>query len=84
MLVIVGDHDRAFCGEPTCSVSGSLDAEAGFFSPDACVETAAIAGAGHDLNLHFQAPFAYDVVLSWMDRRVGSDANDPPPSPCQP
>jgi pimeloyl-ACP methyl ester carboxylesterase len=84
VLVVVGDHDRAFCGEPTCSASGSLAAEAGFFSPDACVETAAIAGAGHDLNLHFQAPTAYDVVLEWMDRRVGSDPDEPAPSPCQP
>jgi len=84
VLVIVGDHDRAFCGEPTCSASGSLAAEAGFFSPDACVETAAIAGAGHDLNLHFQAPIAYDVVLEWMNRRVGSDPDEPAPSPCQP
>jgi pimeloyl-ACP methyl ester carboxylesterase len=84
VLVIVGDHDRAFCGEPTCSASGSLAAEVNFFSPDACVETAAIAGAGHDLNLHFQAPIAYDVVLEWMNRRVGSDVNAPPPSPCEP
>lgn len=84
VLVIVGDHDRAFCGEPTCSASGSLAAEAGFFPPDACVETAAVAGAGHDLNLHFQAPAAYDVILGWMDRRVGSDPKVPPPSPCQP
>lgn len=84
VLVIVGDHDRAFCGEPTCSASGSLAAEANFFSPDACVETAAIAGAGHDLNLHFQAPVAYDVVLEWMNRRVGSDPDEPAPSPCQP
>jgi hypothetical protein len=68
MLVVGGDYDAAFCGEPTCSASGSLDDEAGFFPPDACVETAAIANAGHDLNLHFQAPLTYDVV--------------PPPSPC--
>jgi pimeloyl-ACP methyl ester carboxylesterase len=84
VLVVVGDHDRAFCGEPTCSASGSLDDEASFFAPDACVETAAISGAGHDLNLQFQAPIAYDAVLSWMNRRVGSDPNVPPPSPCQP
>ena len=84
VLVIVGDHDLAFCGEPTCSASGSLAAEVNFFSPDACVETAAIAGVGHDLNLHFQAQTAYDVILEWMDRRVGSDLNEPAPSPCQP
>ncbi|MFL6292169.1 MAG: alpha/beta hydrolase [Thermoanaerobaculia bacterium] len=84
VFVIVGDYDRAFCGEPTCSASGSLAAEASFFAPDACVETAAIAGAGHDLNLHFQAPIAYDAVLEWMNRRVGSDSSAPAPAPCQP
>ena len=84
VIVVVGDHDRAFCGAPTCSASGSLAAEANFFSPDACVETAVILGAGHDLNLHFQAQDAYDAILSWMDRRVGSDVNQPAPDPCQP
>lgn len=82
VLVEVGDLDLAFCAEPSCSVSGSLSAEAGFFPADACVETAAIAGAGHDLNLHVQAPAAYDVLLEWMDRRVGSNPNVPPPAPC--
>jgi hypothetical protein len=84
VLVVVGDFDAAFCAAPSCSVSGSLDAEASFFSPDACLETAAIAGAGHDLNLHVQAQQTYDVVLSWLDRRVGSDPRVAPPAPCQP
>jgi pimeloyl-ACP methyl ester carboxylesterase len=83
-FVIVGDLDAAFCGEPACSVSGSLSAEADFFPPDACVETAFVAGAGHDLNLHTQAPAAYDAVLEWLNRRVGSDSSAPVPSPCQP
>ncbi|HEX3131404.1 MAG TPA: alpha/beta hydrolase [Thermoanaerobaculia bacterium] len=81
-LVEVGDLDLAFCADPSCSVSGSLSAESSFFPADACVETAAIAGAGHDLNLHVQAPAAYDTLLSWMDRRVGSDSSVPPPVPC--
>lgn len=82
VIVVVGDHDRAFCAEPSCSVSGSLANEVNFFSPDACVETAVILGAGHDLNLHFQAQDAYDAILSWIDRRVGSDSRAPVPSPC--
>jgi pimeloyl-ACP methyl ester carboxylesterase len=82
VLVEVGDFDLAFCAEPSCSASGSLAAETNFFPPDACVETAVIAGAGHDLNLHLQAPQAYDALLSWMDRRVGSNPNVPPPVPC--
>jgi hypothetical protein len=82
VFVIVGDFDAAFCGAPTCSASGSLAAEASFFPADACVETAVVADAGHDLNLHFQAPLAYDAVLDWLDRRVGSDPDAPPPVPC--
>ncbi|HSN87682.1 MAG TPA: alpha/beta hydrolase [Thermoanaerobaculia bacterium] len=84
VLVVVGDFDLAFCNAPSCTESGSLAIEPGFYPPDACAEAVAIPGAGHDLNLHFQAPLAYDAVLEWMDRRVGSNTNSPPPSPCQP
>lgn len=84
VLVVVGDFDLAFCNAPSCTESGSLAIEPGFYPTDACAEAVAIPGAGHDLNLHFQAPLAYDAVLEWMDRRVGSDTNSPPPSPCQP
>lgn len=84
VLVVVGDFDAAFCEAPTCSASGSLDTEPSFYSPDACAEAVAIPGAGHDLNLHYQAPLTYAVVLNWMDRRVGRNSNVPPRFPCQP
>jgi pimeloyl-ACP methyl ester carboxylesterase len=84
VLVVVGDFDDAFCAAPSCSASGSLEDEASFFSPEACLETAVIAGSGHDLNLHVQAPQTYDVVLSWMDQWVGSNSKVAPPVPCQP
>jgi len=84
VLLAVGDFDLAFCSEPTCSASGSLSAESGFFAPDTCLETRAIPFAGHDLNLHFQAPLAFVTLLNWMDRRVGRNPNAAPPQPCQP
>lgn len=84
VFVIVGDQDAPFCDPASCSAAGGLTLEAGFYPPDACVETSVIAGAGHDLNLHFQAQQAYDDVLEWLDRRVGSDTRVPAPSPCQP
>lgn len=84
VLVVVGDFDLAFCAAPSCSASGSLASEPGFYPADACAEAVVIPNAGHDLNLQFQAPLAYDAVLSWMDRRVGSNPNVAPPSPCQP
>jgi len=84
VIVVVGDFDLAFCDAPSCSVSGSLASEPSFYPADACAETAIIPGAGHDLNLHLQAQQAFDAVLEWLDRRVGSDTNAPVPSPCQP
>jgi len=82
VLVVVGDFDAAFCAAPSCSASGSLAAEPGFYPADACAEAVSIPGAGHDLNLHFQAPLAYDAILSWLDRRVGDDTRTPAPQPC--
>jgi pimeloyl-ACP methyl ester carboxylesterase len=84
VLVVVGDNDEAFCNAPTCSASGSLATEPGFYPADACAEAVAIPGAGHDLNLHFQAPLTYVTLLSWLERRVGRNANIPPLQPCQP
>jgi pimeloyl-ACP methyl ester carboxylesterase len=84
VLVVVGDFDLAFCNEPSCTESGSLATEPGFYPPDACAEAVAIPGAGHDLNLHVQAPLAYDAVLEWMDRRVGSDPRSAAQQPCAP
>jgi pimeloyl-ACP methyl ester carboxylesterase len=84
VFVLVGDFDLAFCNEPSCSASGSLASEPSFSPADACAEAAIVPNAGHDLNLHYAAPVAYDAVLEWLDRRVGSDTRVPPPSPCQP
>ena len=83
VLVVVGDFDLAFCNAPSCTESGSLDIEPSFYPADACAEAVAIPGAGHDLNLHLQAPQAYDAVLEWMDRRVGSDTKVAPAEPCE-
>ncbi|HKI00701.1 MAG TPA: alpha/beta hydrolase [Thermoanaerobaculia bacterium] len=82
VLVVVGDFDAAFCNAPTCTASGSLASEPGFYPADACTEAVAIPNAGHDLNLHTNAQVTYNVVLDWMDRRVGRNPKVPAPSPC--
>jgi pimeloyl-ACP methyl ester carboxylesterase len=84
VLVVVGDYDGAFCNPPSCSASGSLAAEPAFYPADACAEAVAIPNAGHDLNLHLNAQLTYDIVLEWMDRRVGDNTNAAPSAPCQP
>jgi alpha-beta hydrolase superfamily lysophospholipase len=83
VLVVDGDFDAAFCAEPSCSESGSLATEPGFYPADACAEAVAIPGVGHDLNLQFEAPLSYDTILDWMNRRVGSNTKRPAPQPCQ-
>lgn len=84
VLVVVGDYDAAFCNPPTCSESGSIDAEPSFYPADACAEAVAMPDSGHDLNLETHAQAAYDVILHWMDRRVGGDTRYSPADPCQP
>jgi pimeloyl-ACP methyl ester carboxylesterase len=79
VLVVVGDFDAAFCTAPSCTASGSLSTEPGFYPADACAEAVAIPDTGHDLNLHYSAPVTYDVILDWMDRRVGSNTKAPAP-----
>jgi pimeloyl-ACP methyl ester carboxylesterase len=83
VLVMVGDDDAAFCGAPSCSASGSLASEPGFYPADACAETAIVPKTGHDVNLHFHAPSAFGIILGWMDRRVGREADGPAPQPCR-
>jgi pimeloyl-ACP methyl ester carboxylesterase len=82
VLVMVGDSDAAFCNPPTCTESGSLDAEPSFYPADACAEAISIFGSGHDVNLHYPAPNAYTVILRWMNQRVGSNTRFPAPAPC--
>ena len=84
VLVVVGDNDTLFCPDPSCTASGALDAEAGFYAPEACPEVVALPETGHNLNLHLSAPVTYDLILEWMDRRVGSDPRVPAPQPCAP
>jgi len=81
--VVVGQYDSLFCGNlVNCSNIAAVQTyEEGWFSASACVETAVINDAGHDLNLHLNANAAYSQMLSWADRNVGRTAG-PAPQPC--
>jgi hypothetical protein len=81
--VVVGQYDSLFCGNlVNCSNNAAVQTyEEGWFSASACVETAVINDAGHDLNLHLNANAAYSQMLSWADRNVGRTAG-PAPQPC--
>ena len=89
VIEVVGDHDFIGCGT---SLSGeTLDCtdteavianEAERFDPSTCLETIVIPSAGHVLNLQRQAPDVYDVMLDWVDRRVGPSPDQPALDPC--
>lgn len=81
--VVIGEFDSLFCGNVVnCSDKAAVqDFEETKFSDSACLETAVINDAGHDLNLHMNANATYSQMLSWADRHVGSSA-DPAPEPC--
>ncbi len=79
--LIVGQYDFLFCGNlVNCSDKAAVQTyEEGFFS-SACLETAVINDAGHDLNLHLNAGATYSTMLSWADRNVGRTADTAPKS----
>jgi len=72
--VVIGEFDYIFCGHLlNCSDKAAVQSyEQTFYGDPACVETAVISDAGHDLNLHTNADAAYSQMLSWADRNVGS------------
>jgi pimeloyl-ACP methyl ester carboxylesterase len=70
VLVAVGDEDALFCDAPSCTAGGTLAREAPFYSPQAELETYALPGAGHSMNLHLDAPLWFAVANEWIGHRV--------------
>jgi hypothetical protein len=66
---VVGDHDGLMCGGTgtDCSSAASVTAsEQGHWTGTPCLHVDVIADAGHDLNLHRNAPSFYEVVRNWL------------------
>ena len=82
VLGVVGNFDVLACTGASCSSSGSFADEASFYSPDACFTPVVIPNAGHDLNLHRNAPLWFTIAQTWAAQRVGVRSNRPAPLPC--
>jgi pimeloyl-ACP methyl ester carboxylesterase len=81
VLLAVGRYDKLMCRSDAtdCSSASSLLAqEAPYYSTRACLQSFVLPGAGHDINLHRNAPDFFAVAARWSDRWVGSSA--PPTS----
>lgn len=75
VLTVLGDRDPFFCGllaAPCGSEEQLARFERRFYGPGATVETAVIPEGGHDINLERTAPRAYDRMLEFADRVIGS------------
>jgi pimeloyl-ACP methyl ester carboxylesterase len=70
VLLVVGDGDSHFCGQPLGSDCSSADAlrasEAPFFSDAARLQTYVLDGYGHSINYAPNAPTYHQVVKDWM------------------
>lgn len=81
-LLVMGDYDLFGCAPPSCTAAGWDQLELDYFPAEACVEAAIVPDSGHDLNLHTNAPAAFDIIRQWADRRLGARSNHPAPVPC--
>ncbi len=81
--VVIGEFDYLFCDNlVNCSDPAAVQSfEEGFYGPSACLETAVIGDAGHDLNLQTNAGSAFAKMLHWADRYVGAGPG-PAPQAC--
>lgn len=76
-LIVDGDYDTIDCLAPSCSSSGSLATEVSNFGAQACVRIVNIPNAGHDLNLHKNAPLFFLAANLWATVHVGQDSRLP-------
>lgn len=73
-----GADDVIFCpvGTGTCTDPESLAAaEGSYYAQTACLRTAVLPGAAHDVNLAESAPEFHRMALSWADEVIGRDGD---------
>jgi pimeloyl-ACP methyl ester carboxylesterase len=73
VLNVVGNFDTLSCQLPSCTESGSIANESNYYLPDACYTQLIVPSAGHNINLHRNAPVWYGQALSWVAERIGDD-----------
>jgi alpha-beta hydrolase superfamily lysophospholipase len=82
VLSAVGDHDRFFCDIQCGTPLSATSLEPAYWSPDACLELFVLPHAGHDIDLHPNAPTFFAAATDWSNRRVGRSAAAAPSQPC--
>jgi pimeloyl-ACP methyl ester carboxylesterase len=73
VLIVDGAKDRLACAPDAtdCSSAATLAAAEQPFYSQTHVDTAVIPDAGHAINLHRNADYAYRIMVAWTNRNVG-------------
>ncbi len=78
VLLLMGQNDSSFCnpslGLSCASNQAILAREAGYYSPQACLEAYVQPLSGHVINLHPNALAGFIAASDWANRRVGPDS----------
>ncbi|HEY5668260.1 MAG TPA: alpha/beta hydrolase [Candidatus Saccharimonadales bacterium] len=70
VLIIVGANDSVMCTAGVdCSRAGILARERAFFPNAASLSAISVANTGHDLTLHYSAPYSFGLINSWLNSR---------------
>jgi pimeloyl-ACP methyl ester carboxylesterase len=82
-FTLIGEDDFVVCGGAVeCTDHDAIIAwEAEFFPPAACHEIVVLDDTNHNANLHRNAPGNFELMLDWIDRRVGNAG--PPTQACE-
>jgi pimeloyl-ACP methyl ester carboxylesterase len=81
VLLAIGSQDFPFCTGNICENADNVKAfESPFFSPQAQLQTFVLPDAGHNINLHLNAPSWFSAARDWSDRYVGKEIQ-PVPEP---
>lgn len=81
-FTLIGEDDFVVCGGAVeCTDHDEIIVwESQFFPPSACHEIIVLDDTNHNANLHLNASNNFQLMLDWIDRRVG--ILGPPGEPC--
>ena len=82
-FTLVGEDDFVVCGGAVeCTDHDEIiQWESRFFPPEACHEMVVLKETNHNANLHLNAADSFQLMLDWIERRIG--LTGPPSQPCE-
>lgn len=77
-LVVTGEQDSLWCSDTlTCDPQSVLNRELSAFDPGICLNFMVVSGAGHDINLHYNASTFFWNTFTWLHSIAGGQCPTP-------